>query len=588
MKLSDYIADWLVAQGCSQVFGVTGGSVVHLLHSAEKHKGLHVTYNHHEQASAFAATAASRVSNNIPAVCMVTTGPGGTNAITGLTSAFLDSIPTIFLSGQARSNDARALARVRQSGSQHINIVDVVKPLANHAETLASLEDTKSFFERAERALYSSRPGPIWLDIPLDYQWAEVAEHSFSKFICSPLKSVNKLPREVASAIEHSKRPLFILGYGCRLANIEKKIIEKLDNYSIPYVLTWNSLDFSGYESPMNLGLIGISGTREANLAVKYSDTIIAVGSHLSKMLTGDNLSQFAESAQAIHILDIDDIEFNRFKDDSRFHCHQIDLRDLDVDSFLSTESSTSNRCSFLSEIKNLRKYKIHECCEEAISSTDVNQYVAYEILSKCLRPHDNIVIDGGGNVLFSALQSLELPSNTRLITGAGIGCMGSGLPEAIGAFTANGNRTFCFIGDGSMQFNIQELQTIYHHQCSIIVILYNNSGYLAIKNTQDSFFDRRFGVGAESGLSFPDYSKVCAAYSIRHESVRTKDDYEKLERILSSYKEGPLVIEIHIPESTPLIPRGGFYKDDNGNNVRRPPWQLYPDLESIPSLPNF
>jgi acetolactate synthase-1/2/3 large subunit len=241
-----------------------------------------------------------------------------------------------------------------------------------------------------------------------------------------------------------------------------------------------------------------------------------------------------------------------------------------------------------LSELKPLRKFGINKVCEEHISSTDVNQYVAYEIVSKNLKPNDNIVVDGGGNVLFSALQSLELPSNTRLITGAGIGCMGSGLPEAIGAYTANRNRTFCFIGDGSMQFNIQELQTIYHHQCNILVILFNNSGYLAIKNTQDSYFDRRFGVGCDSGLSFPDYSRVCAAYGLRYESIASKGDYEKLDELLVSDTSSPLVIEIHVPESTPLIPRGGFYKDGKGKNVRRPPWQLYPDLNYIPSYPGI
>ena len=585
MKLTDYICEWLESQRCTEVFGVTGGSVVHLLHSAELNTSLNVTYTHHEQAAAFAASAATRIKDNTPAVCMVTTGPGGTNAITGLASSYLDSIPTIFISGQARSNDAKALKRVRQSGSQHLNIIEVVKPITKHAEMLDKVENIDVFLEKAERAINTGRPGPIWLDIPLEYQWAEIDIKHKTKSIVDRRYGTCKPPTRTIKALKSAKRPIFILGYGCKLARIEKKMIEILNKQQIPYVLTWNTIDFSSTKSDGNMGLLGISGTREGNLAIKYSDLVVAVGSHLSKMLTGDQLNEFAENAEEIHILDIDKSEFERFKKDRRFKCHKIDLRGMEPKDLLSTYRCEKKWVDFMKEIKKLRKYKIEEYCDSKIRPNDVNQYQCYNWISNCLKEKDNIVVDGGGNVLFSALQSLELPENTRMITGAGIGCMGSGIPESVGAYMANKQRTFCFIGDGSMQFNIQELQTIKHHRCNIIIIIFNNSGYLAIKNTQDAFFDRRFGVEGDNGLSIPNYSEICKAYSINYRSIKTRDQTEIIKEQLENNKGGPLVIEIFVPESTPLIPRGGFYKDKNGNNIRRPPWQMYPDLEEIPTL---
>ena len=205
------------------------------------------------------------------------------------------------------------------------------------------------------------------------------------------------------------------------------------------------------------------------------------------------------------------------------------------------------------------------------------------QIQSCKLKDDDVLVIDGGGNVLFSALQSIKLKNNNRLITGAGIGCMGSGIPEAIGAVFATNKRVFCFIGDGSFQFNIQELQTIKHHNLNIIIILFNNDGYLAIKNTQDSFFERRFGVDSDSGLSLPNFEKVVKAYDLKYTKLQKDIDEQIFNKIIETC-EGPQVIEILISEKTPLLPRGGFKKDINGNNVRRRTWDMIP---SVPNLPD-
>ena len=580
MKLSLALATWLKKIGVKNVFGVTGGSVVHLLHGAEE-KGLKVVYTHHEQAASFAASAASRIGNNV-SVCMVTTGPGGTNALTGLASAWLDSIPCLFISGQARSEDAKALSKVRQSGSQHLNITEVVKPLTKSVYKLIdSPSELLEVMNKAEYDLFNGRPGPVWIDIPLEFQWAEI---DYEKYNQPDFEIYQKteLPDHVISALESSNRPVFVLGYGCRLANKSKLIIEFCRQNSIPYVLTWNTLDFAAYKNSENCGLIGISGTREANLLIYYSDLVIGFGTHLSKMLTGDSLKDFAPDAKNIFIFDIDEKESFRFISDERFKSIKLNLKNLELNSIKLTNNKFKEWKILYRELKLLRSKNIIEECEKNIPKDSINQYQAYDIISENLAEDDLIVVDGGGNVLFSALQSLKLKNENRLITGAGIGCMGSGIPESIGAAFSKNKRVICFIGDGSFQFNIQELQTIYHHNLNLIIILFNNDGYLAIKNTQDSFFERRFGVDSESGLSLPEFSNIIKGYNIKYKLFEHKNDLNYLNKNFRNLK-GPCVLEIKISEKTPLIPRGGFKTDKYGNNVRRKTWDMLPSIDTLP-----
>lgn len=580
MKASIVLANWLKSIGVEHVFGVTGGAAVHLLHGAEE-VGINVIYTHHEQAASFAAEAASRISEKI-SCCIVTTGPGGTNAITGLASAWLDSISCLFISGQARSEDAKALKKTRQSGSQHLDIVSVVKPLTKATYQVKNNPDELlKILDNVQKDLFSGRSGPIWIDIPLDFQWAEIHKKLIAKK--ERIKEKSSIPDELIDALKLAKRPVFILGYGCRLAKKNKELINYCQDNRIPYVLTWNTLDFSSYSNKENCGLIGISGTRDANLVVDYSDLVVGFGTHLSKMLTGDKLEDFAPDAKSIYLLDIDSNEFQRFKKDERFKCIKLDLRDLNMLSLPTNIAKIEDWVTLYSLLKGLRNHKIIEECQKEIPPLSINQYKIYNKINALIKNDDFIVIDGGGNVLFSALQSLELKDNNRLITGAGIGCMGSGLPEAIGASVSSNKRVICFIGDGSFQFNVQELQTIVHHNMNIVIILFNNEGYLAIKNTQDSFFDRRFGVDRESGLSLPDFEKITLAYGLNYICFDSEDSSKYFDNYFEN-AEGPCVIEIKISEKTPLLPRGGFKKDENGNDIRRKTWDLIPPIENLPS----
>jgi acetolactate synthase-1/2/3 large subunit len=477
MKLTDYLVEALVEAGVKIVFGVTGGSIVHPLHSAEKNDSLKVVYTHHEQAASFAADAAAHFPGQIGA-CFVTTGPGGTNAITGLTSAWLDSVPVIFVSGQARSEHLTGPQTVRQIGSQHIDIISVVRSLTKFAKTITNPLETRKVVEEAIYRCKSGRPGPVWIDIPLDLQWADIdisTQEPFIKDNQSGKNNSNDL-KKLVDELKIAKNPLFILGFGVKLSGLGNQFLAMLDSIRVPCALTWNTLDMLDSDSPLNMGLLGTAGSRDANLAAHYADLVVAFGSHLSNQLIGNNPDEFAPSAKVIAI-DIDAQELARLPD--RFIKINIDLKsfipDLDEElkksKFILNSSGWVRKCE---EFKSLRNFGIH--ISRGTEEKYVGQYYFYDRLSSVFQEDDCVVVDGGGNTLFSALNSLRLKHGQHIVCGAGIGCMGSGLPHSIGASLAlSGSKVYCLIGDGSMQFNIQELATIDLLRLPIKIIIINN-----------------------------------------------------------------------------------------------------------------
>ena len=586
MKFSDFVAEKLSAAGIDFVAGVTGGGIVHLLHSMEKISSTTVIYTHHEQAAAYAAEAYTRI--NKRGACFVTTGPGGTNAITGLASAWLDSIPVIFISGQARSFSLTGPETVRQIGSQHFDIISVVKSITKYARTIRNLQEAETIIDEAIFAAFSGRPGPVWIDIPLDFQEIDF-EPSHETIPNISIKSAtenqelssgsNKLKSNILiEALNRSERPLFVLGYGTRLSNTHERLIQIAESHMIPVALTWNTLDMLPSQHELNVGLLGVNGMRCANLAVAASDCVVAFGSHLSLQLTGPEVKNFAPNAK-VYVVDIDPLEVKHLH--HRFIGMEINLLDLipKIESESLRKHSDSSWIKRIIEIKDVKNFGLS--LEPQKNCTKVNQFYFYKAISSLFKSGDKIVIDGGGNVLFSSHQQLEFPEGTRTITGHGLGCMGSALPQSIGAaFASNPNsRIFCLIGDGSMQFNIQELATINFHNLPITIVIINNDGYLAIKNTQDTFFDRRFGVDAESGIIFPSYEKIATAYDIPYFKLN-KD--EEVSEILSrsSNLSGPCIIEVFVHEDTPLLPRLGYKVSQDGTRRRSAIYEMDPPLD--------
>ncbi len=576
IKLSDLLCEFLRLHGVSCVFGVTGGSILHPLHSAHK-LGLTVIYTHHEQAASFAADAATRMLSR-PQACFVTTGPAGTNALTGVLESWLDSIPQIVVSGQARLSDLTSKSTVRQIGSQHCDIISIVESVTKKAVQINSADGAIYDLLGAITASNSpgERMGPVWIDIPLDMQWAGIEiDKSPSEIYNNYITTINSVKRKtcIQSSVEDPKlaglsrlmkslrgasRPLFIIGAGINASPYKRTILSLLAEKELPFAFTWGTIDSVSYMDPLNFGLLGVNGQRSANFAAYLSDCIIGLGTHFSDQITGRSKHEFAPNAE-IYMLDIDPNEI----DHASSFVHGINF-DLNLDSpllihllsdydRLVSPNVAQNRFT----IKSLNN--INDATFSGVElSTTLLPRLYRSIFQNC---EDNtiFVADGGGNTFFASLQNSQPKTGHKIITSVKTGCMGSGLPQAIGAAVASpSSKVCCFIGDGSLQFNIQELMTISHNNLDISIIVINNGGYQAIKDTQNHYFESNtFGVDHDSGLGIPNYHLISRGYDIDYKSESI--DSANLESSLHhSLQPGPHIIEIFVPANIPMIPALG------------------------------
>ncbi len=586
MKLTDYVIDFLARQGIDHVFGLTGGGVVHLFDSADKHPGLKPVFCHHEQAAALAGVAYARI-RNTPGAVIVTTGPAGTNALTAVLSAWQDSIPCLFISGQARREHASHGKRLRQLGIQEHDIVTLVRPITKYA---VMVEEAGSILYHLEKALHlakEGRGGPVWLDIPLDMQWAEIDPESLSGFSAGDTTGPDgrvtdhekSWEDELIPLLEASERPLVLAGYGIRLAHGEEEFSQFIKTYRMPFISTWTASDLIETQNSLYTGRLGTFGQRGGNLAVQNCDLLIAIGSHLSIPLTGTMFKAFARDAKIV-MVDIDrrELEFETVPVDLPVHC--------DAARFLSYLLHEKGRIS----MKDISGWQ--ETCRQYKRLNDVpgewkrqqayvNPYVFMEALSGQLHPDDFIAVDGGGTNMFMSFQGLQVKEGQRLTLSASIGSMGTGLPESIGVcFAHDMKRTICLSGDGSMQLNIQELQTMVHHGLPIKIFLLNNQGYLAIRHTQGEFLKGHYiGSSAKGGLSLPDFGKIAAAYGLKTGVIQHHSQIE--ERIEWALAEkGPVLVQVMISPDQELIPRQGFVENKDGTFSPRPLEDMAPYLD--------
>ena len=584
MKVSDFIVDFLAKQGVTHVFGLTGGAVVHMFDSAARSGKVQPIFTHHEQAASFAAEGYARIHGGLGAA-MVTTGPGGTNAITGLAAAWLDSIPCIFISGQVRLGLTGRGYNVRQVGPQHLNIVPVVKSLTKYAVMVDDIRNIKYELQKAAYIAQTGRPGPVWVDIPLDMQWSSIEPDGLPDFVPEPLGE-DKVPRcspseaeQIAALISDALRPIILAGYGVRLSGAEQEFRAVVERLQIPFLTTWNVADLIASDHPLNAGRPGIFGQRGANLAMQNCDLIISLGSHLSVSLTSMRFKDFARGAKVV-MVDIDPGELE----------HRTVRVDLSV---------TSDARAFLQELqqslpdgplpaigpwreKVLDYKKRYNSFPASCSERErfVHPYVFMDRLSDELRGDDIIVVDGGGTIDQVAFQAFRVKDGQRFFASVGLGAMGSGLPEAVGAcLGGNGRRTICLVGDGSMQLNIQELQTILHHKLPVKIFVLCNDGYTSIRATQEGFLGSNY-VGSETsgGVSLPDYMKVAAAYGIKCFRIDRHADLGTIRQVLES--DGPCVCEIVSCKEDQPLPRQGFEKQADGTNAPRPLEDMFPYLD--------
>lgn len=593
MKLAHYVMDFLAQQGIRNVFGVTGGAVVHLFDAADRNPDIQPVFCHHEQAGALAAQAYARIKNALGAA-IVTTGPGGTNAITGVCAAWLDSIPCIYISGQARlAHNTRGKA-VRQIGAQQLDILPLVAPITKYA---VMVDDPKMIRYELQKAVYiatSERPGPVWIDLPQDLQVALIEPAELQEFDPGEIAvraqhapSASEVS-EVLRLLERAERPIILAGYGIRLAHAEAEFRRLVELLKVPFLSTWNASDILPTDNQFYVGRPGIFGQRGANLAFQNCDLLLSIGSHLCLTITGSLFHTFARKAKIV-MVDVDPVELE----------HRTVRVDVPLQCDAKMFLQEMLRQAKATELKRLGPWQ--DKCSQYTKRYNgvplgwrdqkdyVNTYTFVDTLSNELDNRDAVVVDGGGTTNQVAFQAFKVKEGQRLIISGGLCAMGSGLPESVGAcFAADGARTICLCGDGSLQFNIQELQTIVHHNLPVKVFVISNGGYLSIRNTQDGFLDSNYVGSCESGgMSLPDLVKVAQAYGLKADRICHHGELAKKIRWALD-ESGPVLTEIMISPKQEIAPRQGFDARSDGTHSPRPLEDMYPYLDRKEFLENM
>ena len=552
MKLSDYVIDFLVSNGVTHIFEVCGGSLAHLVDSLYCRTDISSISMHHEMAAAIAAEGYSRAGGNI-GVAMATSGPGATNLITGIGSCYFDSIPCLFITGQVNTYESKFDKPTRQIGFQETDIVNIVKPITKKAELLMDESNAKCCLEEAIYEAKHGRPGPVLLDIPLNIQRAIIDVAALASYDNKLHDEISKIDdsiiNHVTELIMSSLRPIILAGGGIRLAKGYDELLKFAHNTGIPVVTSLMGLDAFPHDDPLFSGMIGTYGNRYANLAIANSDLVLALGTRLDTRQTGTRPETFARGAKIVHV-DIDPFELdNKIK---AFCSVNSDLRDFLAK--LNDSGIRNGAAKFDSWKEIIRNYK-HRYpafsinCEENI---DPNYFI--HILSRFIPPDAIICVDVGQNQMWSA-QSLEITDAQRFLTQGGMASMGCALPMAIGASFAQPGKTIIAIaGDGGFQLNIQELQTVYHHNLPIKIILLNNSCYGMVRQFQEQYFNGRC-QSTVIGYSNPDFLEIASAYKIPAMKItRYEEICNALEKLFNDMK--PQLLEVRIDGDFKVNPK--------------------------------
>ena len=626
MKVSNYISQKLLESGITQVFTVTGGGAMHLNDALGHQEGLRCLYNHHEQACAIAAEAYTRIHNELAAVC-VTTGPGGTNAITGVLGGWLDSIPMLILSGQVRFDTTARWSGVdiRAMGDQEFDIVKAVDCMTKYSEMVIDPMRIRYCLEKAIYLACSGRPGPAWLDIPLNVQGAYIETEELTGF--SPedyerggdgwlTKSSAKIKedeagqgekrqtlpetvtretaKEILEKIKNASRPVINAGNGIRIGQAHEVFLRVAEKLGVPVVTGWNSQDCIWDTHPLYTGRGGGMGDRAGNFAIQNSDLVLSLGSRLSIRQVGYNYKTWAREAFVI-VNDIDEEELKKpsVHSDMRIHA---DVKELlrALEEVLDLEYKATEESPLFSGGKGIQDMTWNETCRMWKEKYPVvlpkhlkqdeheftNVYALIKELGEKLK-EDQITVVGNGSACVVGGHACIIKKGQRFITNSAVASMGYDLPAAIGACMADSSEDIILItGDGSIQMNIQELQTIIHHKMPIKIFLINNGGYHSIRQTQKNFFGEPLvGVGDDSrDLSFPEMEKLSAAYGYPYESIHHNSELdETLSKVLSM--DGPVICEVFVSRDQNFEPKSSAKRLPDGTMVSPPLEDLSPFL---------
>ena len=575
VKVSDYVMDFLAKKGVKDVFLVSGGNSMHLLDSLGKHPTLRYICNHHEQASAMSAEGYARITGNF-GVCLVSSGPAQTNALTGLMCAWEDSIPVMFISGNCNSTQLKGNSGLRQKGVHEVDILPMVKDVTKMSLRITDPNQIKYDLDLIYDWMMEGRKGPVWIDIPVDIQGMMFdpdtlysPERIFDK-IEFPKKHWNKL--EVL--FKNSKRPIVLIGGGA-ISNIDDTL-KWATNKHIPIVCTKNAFGYISVNTLGYHGMIGVNGNREANLAIQNSDLVLVLGSRLALPATGYDFSHFAPDAIKV-IVDVDAIQigksnivfnlgFNMKVEDFMRKIARLNIRTLDF----KRDKAWLDKLTEIDQAIMMNDFFIPD-------TNYVNSNHFFESLSDCMQDGDILVVDQGA-AFYSWSQSFSV-QNTISFTNGGFSPMGYGLPAAIGACIAANRPVICVTGDGGFEMNIQELQTIVHYKLPVKIFVFNNQGYGSIKDTQDKFFNGFYvGSDAGSGVTCVDPHKIADAYNIPYYSIRNDRDLDTLERILQG--SHPIIVNVMLDPHQKIYPKVMASMDEKGVMIPGKLEDMYPLLD--------
>jgi acetolactate synthase-1/2/3 large subunit len=584
MKLSDYVAQKVAAHGIRHVFMVTGGGAMHLNHSLGTHTGLECVFNHHEQACAMGAEAYFRLTNRL-AIVNVTSGPGGTNTITGVYGAYVDSIGMLVLSGQVKYETtvrSTGLA-LRQYGDQELDIEPLVRPVTKYCEMVT---DPASIRYHLEKALYlatAGRPGPVWLDIPLNVQAAQIDPDTLEGFDPVELDEpwlrtdLETAASAILAKLVEAQRPVVFAGAGVRLSGQHEAFLSLVDKLGIPVVTGFNAHDAIPNSSPLYVGRPGSLGERAGNFAVQNADLLLVLGSRLNIRQVSYNWTTFARAAYKIWV-DIDAVELRKpsVKADMPIHASLGTLLPvLAARPYAGPSAAQRDWLTWCRE--RLRRFPV--VLPEYRTRAQVNPYVFMEHLFEAL-PEDQVIVTGNGSACVISFQTADLKRGQRLWTNSGCASMGYDLPAAIGACKGSGDRpVVCLAGDGSIMMNLQELQTIAGNSIPVKIFILNNSGYSSIFQTHRNFFNGvEVGAGPKSGVNFPDFGKVAAAFDLPFLRCTSHDRIaEMIAQIMAI--DGPAVCEVVLDEHQAFAPKLSSKQLPDGRIISPPLEDLSPFL---------
>lgn len=582
IKLSDYIAKRLKeVYGVTNLFMVSGGGAMHLNDSF----GKYIPYicNHNEQACAIAAEGYARVNQEL-AVVNVTTGPGGLNCLNGVFGEWTDSVPVLYISGQVKFSTTIASCPdipLRQLGDQEVDIISVVSPLAKYAKMVTNPNEIKYHLDRAIYEATTGRKGPVWLDVPINVQASIIEEDDLKEFV-PPKKSTYDLKiSAVIEKLKKSKRPLLIAGHGIRLAGMINVFKNIIDNYDIPFVTTFNGFDMIPSNHKNFVGRIGTIGQRCGNFALQNADLVICLGTRNNIRQASYNFENFAKNAYKISV-DIDEAELDKptVRPDLKINA---DLAEFlpEFDKTLNPDILKNMSSDWLEFSKKLQaKYSFENTKEYRQSGDRINVYNFVRRVTELMKEKD-VCVMANATATICTFQTAEIKENQRFFSNSGDASMGYDLPAAIGACVANNRKnTVCFAGDGSIMMNLQELQTIKHHNLPIKIFLLNNDGYISIKQTQNNFFEgRNTGAGTNSGVTTPDFVKVGNAFGIESFRITNPQDVDiSIEKMLNS--ENPMICEVMVNPDYIFTPKLSSRKLDDGTMISPSLEDMYPFLD--------